>query len=130
MINDFIRTRRFCKLIYLKILVNAWSLWLFLEQILGICSLNVRPLSIVTPHRTIQLECGDTFHSLEYFTLGGISTSWIQKIRRGKLLQCTKILNYIKSSSLLVPNCFNIPNIYIYIYIYIYTKTKKTRFHM
>ena len=112
MINDFIRTRRFCKLIYLEILVNAWSLWLFLEQILDICSLNVRPLSILTPHRSIQLECGGTFRPLEYFALGGIGTYWIQKIRLGKSSQCTKILNYIKTSCIIfctkMSRCFYI----------------------
>ena len=48
--NDFMRMRRFCKLMYLKILVNAWSFWLVLEQILVTRSLKVRSLSILTPN--------------------------------------------------------------------------------
>ena len=53
--NDFMRMRRFCKLIYFETLVNAWSFWLALEQILLTCSLKVRSLSILIPNNTSSL---------------------------------------------------------------------------
>lgn len=112
MIKNVIRKRHLFKLISLETLVNAWSFLSALEQIFVTCSLNVRPLSILTPHRSIQLEYGGTFRSLEYFVLGGIGTSWIQKIRLGKSSQCTKILNYIKTSCIIfctkMSRCFYI----------------------
>ena len=47
--------RRFCKLMYLETLVNAWSFLLALEQILATCSLKVRSLSVLTPNNTSSL---------------------------------------------------------------------------
>ena len=52
MIKNVIRKRHLFKLISLETLVNAWSFLSALEQIFVTCSLNVRPLSILTPNNT------------------------------------------------------------------------------